>query len=74
MKRRFVALLAVPALALGFAFASPGTDEANAYYPGPYDLHGVACTITDMMYANAFDQGDVTTQEQIYEMSLAAGC
>ncbi len=31
MKRRFFALLAVPALALGFAFASPGTDEAHAY-------------------------------------------
>ena len=29
MKRRFFALLAVPALALGFALASPGTDEAQ---------------------------------------------
>ena len=33
MKRRFFALLAVPALALGFALASPGTDEAQAYMP-----------------------------------------
>ena len=30
MKRRFFALLAVPALALGFALASP-TDQAQAY-------------------------------------------
>lgn len=30
MKRTIVALLAVPALALGFALSSPGTDDAQA--------------------------------------------
>jgi hypothetical protein len=35
MKRRLFALLAVPALALGFAFASPGTDRAQASDPFP---------------------------------------
>jgi hypothetical protein len=37
MKRRFFALLAVPALALGFAFASPATDQAQAIPPIPTD-------------------------------------
>jgi hypothetical protein len=42
MKRRFFAALAVPALALGFAFASPGTDEAQAMPTLP-DLSGYGC-------------------------------
>jgi hypothetical protein len=42
MKRRFFALLAVPALALGFALASPGTDEAHAYMPLS---HSTVCAI-----------------------------
>jgi ubiquinone/menaquinone biosynthesis C-methylase UbiE len=33
LARRFFALLAVPALGLGFALASPGTDEAHAIGP-----------------------------------------
>jgi hypothetical protein len=31
MKRRFFALLTVPAIAVSLAFASAGTDEAHAY-------------------------------------------
>jgi hypothetical protein len=37
MKRRFFALLAVPALALGSAFASPASDQAHALPPIPTD-------------------------------------
>jgi hypothetical protein len=37
MKRRLLALLAVPALALGFAFASPATDQAQALPAIPTD-------------------------------------
>jgi hypothetical protein len=74
MKRRFVAVLAVPALALGFAFASPGTDDAQAYPIGPWEMHAIICTMYDMHYARAVDAGDETTAEQLYAESLAAGC
>jgi hypothetical protein len=37
MKRPVFALLAVPALALGFAFAAPASDQAHAMPPIPTD-------------------------------------
>jgi hypothetical protein len=74
MKRRFFALLAVPALALGFAFASPGTDQAQAYPINPALFDIAACSIADALYANAYDQGDVTTEEQIYAMTKDWPC
>ena len=84
MKRRFFALLAVPALALGFAFTSPGTDEAQAYIQlDPDTVCAIArsqikiahmCTMFDMHYARAVDAGDETTAEQLYAEAEAAGC
>jgi hypothetical protein len=75
MKRRLFALLAVPALTLGFAFASPATDRAEAYYgisPG-FGL-SVACAAADFYYAQAVDAGDETTAEQIYAMTKDWPC
>ena len=63
MKRRFVALLAVPALALGFALASPGTDEAKAF-PIP-DLSSYACWQTKQWVADAYSYGDVDTAQYL---------
>lgn len=74
MKRRFSALLAVSALALGFASASPGTDEAHAYPINPALLDIASCSIADAWYANAVDQGDETTAEQIYAMTVDWPC
>jgi hypothetical protein len=74
MKRRCFALLAVPALALGFTFASPGTDEAHAAYWSPWTGYWLICTMYDMHYARAVDNGDETTSEQIYAQAEAAGC
>jgi hypothetical protein len=48
VKRRFFAVLAVPVLALGFAFAAPGTDDAQAYPIGPWEMHAIMCTMYDM--------------------------
>ena len=63
MKRRFFALLAVPALALGLALASPGTDEAQAM-PIP-DLSSVGCYFAKQMVADAYSYGDVDTAQYI---------
>jgi hypothetical protein len=54
-KRRFFTLLAVPALALGFAFASPGTDEAQAHMPLS---HSTVCAIAKSQIAIAQSGGD----------------
>jgi hypothetical protein len=56
MKRRFFALLAVPALALGFAFASPATDQAQAIPPIPTDW---VCSYVGHKMAEAEYYGDV---------------
>ncbi len=64
MKRRILALLAVPALALGFAFASPGTDEAQAMPPLP-DLSGYACWQMRQYITDAYSYGDVDTAQYL---------
>jgi hypothetical protein len=57
MKRRFFALLAVPALALGFAFASPATDQAQAMPPIPT---GWECSFVASKMAEAEYYGNVS--------------
>jgi hypothetical protein len=57
MKRRFFALLAVPALALGFAFASPATDQAQAIPPIPTDW---VCSYVGQKMAEAEYYGNVS--------------
>ena len=71
MKRRFFALLAVPALALGFAVALPGTDQAQAY---PIPDFYVACEIANMQIAYAVSQGDEVSARQIYDIAEQVGC
>jgi hypothetical protein len=66
MKRRFFAALAVPALALGFAFASPGTDEAQAMPPLP-DLSGYACWQVKQWAADSYSYGDYETAQYLEE-------
>jgi hypothetical protein len=55
MKRRFFALLAVPALALGFALASPDTDEAQAQ---TIFIHLLPYIEQDNIFAMNFGLGD----------------
>jgi hypothetical protein len=75
MKRRLFAPPAVLALALGLAFASPGTDRAEAYYGiDPGFGSRVACAAADFYYAQAVDAGDETTAEQIYAMTKDWPC
>jgi hypothetical protein len=64
MKRRILALLAIPALALGFGFASPGTEEARAMPPFP-DLTGYACWQVRQYVADAYSYGDVDTAQYL---------
>ncbi len=71
MTRRFFALLAVPALALGFALASPGTDEAHAYMPLSHDT---VCAIAKSQIAIANAGGDEGSAGSFYANALAYGC
>ena len=57
MKRRSFALLAVPALAMGFAFASPATDQAQAIPPIPTDW---VCSYVGQKMAEAEYYGNVS--------------
>jgi hypothetical protein len=66
MKRHFFALLAVPALALGFAFASPATDQAHAL---PLIPTGWECGYVGMKMAEAEHYQDVPSY--IYWANLA---
>jgi hypothetical protein len=71
MKRTFLALLAVPALGLGFALSSPGTDEAQA------DIYLPMSTVCDIGYAmvgNAFWDGDQKAVDYYYNVLIDAGC
>jgi hypothetical protein len=71
MKRRFFALLAVPALALGFAFASLGTDEAHALMP----LHpDTVCAIAKSQIKIAADGGNEGAADDYYANAVAYGC
>lgn len=71
MKRRFFALLAVPALALGFALATPGTDEAQAYMPLSPDT---VCAIARSQIKIAHDGGNDGAADVFYANALAYGC
>lgn len=71
MKRRLFALLAVPVLALGFAFASPSTDQAQAdMFPSIYDL----CIYTDWKMGDAEYYGDWTSYDYWADQSEALAC
>jgi hypothetical protein len=72
MKRRLFALLAVPALALGFAFASPGTDQAQAYDPFP-SIHQL-CAYVGSKMAEAEQYGDWASYDYWYNLAEGLGC
>jgi hypothetical protein len=69
MKRRFFALLAVPALAMGFALASPGTDEAHAWLH-----HSTVCAIAKSQIAIAQAGGDEGSAGAFYANAKDYGC
>jgi hypothetical protein len=71
VKRRFFALLAVAALALGFALASPGTDEAHAYMPLS---HSTVCAIAKSQIAIAQSGGDEGSAGLFYANAKEFGC
>ena len=71
MKRRFFALLPVPALALGFALASPGTEQAQAYMPLSPDT---VCAIARSQIKAAHDGGNEGAADLFYANALAYGC
>jgi hypothetical protein len=73
MKRRFFALLAVPALALGFALASPGTDQAHAY-PSVSLSPDTVCAIARSQIHIAHDGGDDGAADVFYGNAVAYGC
>ena len=70
MKRRFFALLAVPALALSFALASPGTDEADAY---PY-LGDLTCLSYAIQYQQADDADDYANMDYYWDALVNGRC
>lgn len=71
MKRRLFALLSVPALALSFTFASPGTDEARAYMPLSPDT---VCAIARSQIKIAHEGGNEGAADTYYANALAYGC
>ena len=71
MKRRFFALLAVPALALSLVLASLGTDEAQAY---PQVDPFLVCSIAKWKIDTALHYGDEASAGEYYDMAIAAGC
>jgi hypothetical protein len=78
MKRRLFALLAAPALAVGFAFASLGTDQAQAYDPFP-SVHQLCAFIgSKMAEAEYYGTGRVmttgTTRPKGLAVSLTQMC
>jgi hypothetical protein len=69
--RRFILLLAVPALALGFTFAPSGTGQAKAAaFPDP----GFVCSIAASQIARAAYYEDWATVDQVWNLAVAAGC
>ena len=72
MTRRFFPLLAVPALALGFALASPGTEQAHAY--GPWISQATVCSLYNWKIDESIVQGDELTARQWYDQAELAGC
>lgn len=71
MKRRFFALLAVPALALGFAFASPATDQAQA---SPFISIHTLCAYVGSKMAEAEHYGDWASYDYWYDQAEGLGC
>lgn len=72
MKRRFFALLAGPALALGFGFASPATDQAHASFM-PLS-HDTVCAIARSQIRIAHEGGDDGAADVFYGNAVAYGC
>ena len=72
MKRRILALLAVPALALGLALASPATDQAQAWYPTI--PHGWECGYLDMKMGEAEHYGDWASYDHWADLAEQIGC
>jgi hypothetical protein len=72
MKRRLSALLAVPALALGFALASPATDQAHAVIPTIPT--GWVCGYLDMKMGEAEHYGDWASYDHWADLALESGC
>jgi hypothetical protein len=71
MKRRVFAVLAVPALALGFALATPGTEQAQAYpFPSVTDI----CAMYDWKIAESVAWGDEVTARAWVDQAEAFGC
>ena len=58
MKRALVAVLAVPGLALGFAFASPAEAQADSIWT-------YACWQARQYVADAYSYGDYETAQDI---------
>jgi hypothetical protein len=73
MKRRFFALLAVPALALGFALATPGTDQAHAY-PSITLPPDTVCGIARSQIKAAGEGGNEGAADTYYGNALDYGC
>ena len=73
MKRRILALLAVPALALGLALASPGTDEARATDGGHIGLD-VVCSILNQDIADQYASGNYEVAQNLERMKAEIGC
>jgi hypothetical protein len=71
MKRRFFALLAAPALALGFALASPDTDQAQAY---PQIPTGWECSFIGLKMAEAEHYGDWVSYDYWYDLAERLHC
>jgi hypothetical protein len=70
MKRRLFALLAIPALAFGFAFASPGADQAQAVEIP----HGWECNYIGVKMAEAEHYGDWASYDYWYDMAETFNC
>ena len=67
MKKRCFVPLAVPALAVAFAFSSPATDEAQAYW-------GIECQIAAGLAARADYYGDEASAADIRDIAERGGC
>jgi hypothetical protein len=71
MKRRLFALLALPAVALGFAAASPATDQAHAY---SWLSPDTVCAIARSQINIAHNGGDDGAADVFDGNAVAYGC
>jgi hypothetical protein len=70
MTRRLFALLALPAVALGFAAASPATDQAHAY---SWLSPDTVCAIARSQINIAHNGGDDGAADVFYGNAVAYG-